>query len=130
MKTLLFVLFFSPFMQTTEVGPPVNLATITKAISAGDADALSTHFDSTVEIAILDEEDMYSKAEATTKVKSFFSTAKPTAYSQVHKGKSKGKDSQYCIGNLSTADGEYRVYIYLKVKGAETLIQEMRFDEN
>lgn len=130
MKTLLLVLFFSPFNQVQEVNPPANLASISKAISNGDASALSSHFDSMVEIAIMEDEDMYSKSEAKSKVSSFFASAKPKSYSQVHKGNSKGNDSQYCIGNLATAGGDYRVYIYLKVKGAKTVIQEMRFDKN
>ena len=130
MKTLLFLLFFAPTAQSQPIEPPANIANITKAISDGDAASLSAFFDSTIEIAILDEEDIYSKEEATQKVKAFFSTAKPTSYSQVHKGKSKGKDSQYCIGNLTTTSGNYRVYIYLKVKDSNTLIQEMRFDKN
>ena len=130
MKTLLLVLFFSPFNQVQDVNPPANLASISKAISNGDAAALSSHFDSMVEIAIMEDEDMYSKSEAKSKVSSFFSSAKPKSYSQVHKGNSKGNDSQYCIGNLATTSGDYRVYIYLKVKGAKTVIQEMRFDKN
>ncbi len=130
MKTLLLILFFSPFNQVNDAEPPVNLASISKAISNGDAGALASHFDKTVEIAIMDEEDMYSKSEAKGKVSSFFASAKPKSYSQVHKGNSKGNDSQYCIGNLVTTSGDYRVYIYLKVKGDKTVIQEMRFDKN
>ena len=130
MKTLLLVLFFSPFNQVQDVNPPANLASISKAISDGDATTLSKYFDSMVEIAILDDEDMYSKSDAKSKVSSFFAKAKPKSYSQVHKGNSKGNNSQYCIGNLATTGGDYRVYIYLKVKGANTVIQEMRFDKN
>ena len=128
MKTFLFVLFFTPFMEAQE--PPTNLNSISQAISNGDANALASHFDATVELAILDDEDMYSKAEAKGKVNAFFAKARPKSYSQVHKGSSKGQDSQYCIGNLTTTSGNYRVYIYLKVKGAKTVIQEMRFDKN
>ena len=131
MKTFLFVLFISSFAHPPEVRElPSNLNSISQAISNGDATALANHFDSTVELAILDDENMYSKAEAKGKVNAFFAKAKPKSYSQVHKGSSKGQDSQYCIGNLAPAGGNYRVYIYLKVKGAKSVIQEMRFDRN
>lgn len=128
MKTLFLSLMIVPMMMVLE--EPPNLGEISKAIGSGDAAALGQYFDETVEIAILDEEDMYSKSQAIAKVKSFFDTAKPKSFSQVHQGTSKGQDSQYSIGNLVASNGNYRVYIYLKVSGGKTIIQELRFDRS
>ena len=106
-----------------------SLAEITRAINAGDADALGRFFDQTVEIALQDQEDVYDRASAVGMVKKFFAENKPRSFNQVHQGASKDKDSQYCIGNLVTGDATYRVYIYMEVSGDRLLIQELRFEK-
>lgn len=105
-----------------------NLSTITGAISKGDTMVLSQYFDESVEIAILDDENIYNKNEAIEAMKGFFATYTPKAFSQVHKGSSPG-NSEYCIGNLVTDKATFRVYIYLAKKGDATIIQELRFDK-
>lgn len=122
---MLSVLLLSVLVNTQEV----NLNAITKAISEGNAEALGQYFDQSVEVSVLDNEDVYAKAQAIKVVKDFFAQNKPKSFSQVHQGTSKGNDSQYCIGNLVTATGTFRVYIYLKVSGNNYTIQELRFDE-
>ena len=104
-----------------------DLSSITKAISKGDVNELSQFFDNSVEIAVLDQEDVYDKAGATRVVKNFFEKYKPTSFSQVHQGTS--KDSMYCIGNMNAGGTTFRVYIYLKDKGGKFFIQELRFDK-
>ena len=126
MKNLLFAFLLTPLFS---MGNNVNLAGITEAISKGDATELSKYFDQSVEIALLDEEDVYNKTQATTVVKDFFAKNKPTSFSQVHQGTSKGQDSKYCIGNLTTSTATFRVYIYMKVVGETYTIQELRFDK-
>ena len=125
MKKLLFVVFLAPGLSLVNA----NLADITRAISNGNADALGQYFDQSVEIAVLDQEDVYTKARAIQVVKDFFNKHKPTSFSQVHQGESKGKDSQYCIGNLTTGTSTFRVYIYMKVTNGKFLVQELRFDK-
>jgi Domain of unknown function (DUF4783) len=128
MKYLLFVLFLAPSIAFVNV-EELNLDAITKAISSGNADALGQYFDASVEIAVMDKEETYAKAEAVKVVKDFFTKNKPSSFKQVHQGASKGQDSQYCIGNMTAASGTYRVYIYLKVSGSKQVIQELRFDK-
>lgn len=106
-----------------------SLPDITRAISSGDASALGQYFDETVTVAVADQEDIYDKAGAVNAVKQFFAKNQPKTFSQVHQGASKGADSQYVIGNLTTGSGTYRVYIYVKTSGGKMLIQELRFDK-
>ena len=87
------------------------------------------YFDHSVEIAVLDDEDVYSKSEAINVVKDFFTSNKPKSFVKAHEGTSKGQDSQYCIGKLETSTRTFRVYIYMKVTGSKFLVQELRFDE-
>lgn len=125
MKSLFFILMLSPSLLLVDS----SLDQISTAIRKGDAQALSQFFDQSVEVAILDDEDTYDKAEAKAVVQSFFTKHKPTSFSQVHKGASKGKSAQYCIGNLKSGNKSFRVYLFLKVSGGKHIIQELRFDK-
>ena len=123
MKKLFFILVMVPasFLASQ------SLNDITRAISSGDATALGQYFDQSVEVGVLDKEDVYSKTEAITIVKDFFTRYKPQSFSQMHQGENES-NSQYCIGNMVTSGGSFRVYIYLNKTGDKLLIQEIRFD--
>lgn len=123
MKHLLFFLIISaPFAQA-------NLERITQAISKGDAATLGQYLDQTVEIAVVDREDIYTRTEAEGILQDFFRNHAPKSFSQVHKGSSKAKDSLYCIGNLVTQQATFRVYIYMRIDNRSYKIQELRFDK-
>ena len=123
MKQLLLAVLFVPLLNGS------NMDAITRAISTGDVNALGQYLDQTVEIAIPNQEDLYEKAEASAILKGFFSQHVPKAFSQVHQGTSKGNDSLYCIGNLTTSNGTFRVYIYMHLQNGKLSIQELRFDK-
>lgn len=124
---MLFLLLFAPFALMANQGNP-SLEAIAKALSSGDADALSRYLADNVEVSILDNEQTYPKAKATEALRSFFSSNKPKSFSQVHQGTSRENSDQYCIGNMAASNGSFRVYIYLKVEGNTASIQEIRFD--
>ncbi len=106
-----------------------DMAEISQAISKGDVATLSKFFDSSVEVSILDDEDIYDKAQAVAIVNNFFKSNQPQSFSEVHKGTSKGSDSHYVIGNLKAGNTVYRVYLYMKENNGKYLIQELRFDQ-
>lgn len=126
MKNLLFIFLLSSSLFITA---DQGLEDISKAMKSGDANALAQHFDSDVEVTILDEVNIFSKSEAKAAVNTFFSSHKPKSYSQVHEGKSKGAGGQYIIGNLSTDAGKFRVYLYMRVENKKHFIQELRFEK-
>ncbi len=126
MKNLLFILLLS---TSFTFNPGQGLDDISKAIKSGDANALAQHFDSDVEVTIMDEVNILSKSEAKSAVNTFFTNNKPQSYSQVHEGKSKGAGGQYIIGNLKTAQGKFRVYLYMRVENKKHFIQELRFEK-
>lgn len=126
MKKLIFALLLTSFAGTL-MG--ATLTEITRAIGNGDIAALGQFFDKTVEIAIIDEEDVYSKAQAIEVLKKFFASHSPSSFSQVHSGTSKGNEAEYCIGNLVAGGASYRVYIYVKSVNGQKLIQELRIDK-
>jgi hypothetical protein len=125
MKNLVF--FFALIFTSSLYGQ--NLTGITKAIGEGNAELLGQNFDTTVEVAILDSEEVYPKTDAVKALRDFFSKHKVSSFSQMHQGASRGQDSQFVIGNLNTSSGTFRVYLYMKVSGGKYLVQEVRFDK-
>lgn len=128
MKNLFFLLFFTPGLLLAKSGNP-TMDVITAALGSGNIDMLSKYFADNVQISIHDKEQTYTKAKAVEVVRSFFASAKPQSFSEVHKGTSRENSDQYCIGNLTASNGAYRVYLYLKVNGNSVTIQEMRLDK-
>ena len=125
MKTL--VVLFSLFMATSMSQP--NIAPITKALSEGDAATLSNYLDNSVEITVLTAQNVYDKAQATKALGDFFAKSKPRSFNAVHQGSSKGSSSHYTIGDLASASGTYRVYLYYKSVGEKPVIQEIRIEK-
>lgn len=119
------------YLLITAIGylPEANIAEITKALSEGNTSTLSRYFDDAVEVGILEKEDVYNSSQASKILGDFFKQYPPKSYAQVHQGSSKSKDSIYCIGNLATDNGTFRVYIYMRVNGKQHLIQELRLDK-
>ncbi len=125
MKTL--IVIFALLMPLAVEQP--NMASVTKALSEGDTATLGNYLDNTVELTILAIQNVYSKAQATTVLTDFFAKNKPRAFNAVHQGSSKGSASHYTIGDLSSATGNYRVYLYYKSVGDKPIIQEIRIEK-
>ncbi|MEL6989791.1 MAG: DUF4783 domain-containing protein, partial [Bacteroidota bacterium] len=99
------------------------------AIGSGNAEALGDHLNSDLELCFFDKEDVFSKAEAIQKLKSFFSEKNPSGMKEIHKSSSSGKGKFFTISKLKTSDGSLRVYIYVKKEGEAIKIEELRFDK-
>ena len=104
-----------------------SIESVSAAIRAGNAAALSQSFSGNVEITIKDAEASYSKSQAEMVLKNFFGTHVPRSFSIVHQGTSP-EGSKYYIGNLTTSAGNFRTYIYAKSSGALLVVQEIRFE--
>ncbi len=96
------------------------------AIRSGNAALLAQHFNSLVELVILDKEDVYSKEQAEKIIKDFFSSHLPVQFTIKHQG---GKtQSRYAIGQLVTKSGTYRVYFLLKWTDGKAFIHQLRIE--
>ncbi len=126
MKYFLLFLFSATLMGLS--AQTAGLDNISRALGAGDVAALSSHFDTEVELSLLDKEDVFPKDKAVAQLKTFFGTYPPRNFNQMYQGTSQGSDAEYCIGNLATGNGVFRVYIYLRKAAGKLIIQEMRFD--
>lgn len=101
---------------------------IINAISTGNSAALAGYFNTSLEVAILDKEDFYSKQQAELIMKDFFIRNTPSSFTILHKGGKEG--SQYAIGKLVTSGGNFRVTILVKVKENKSLIHQLRFEKD
>ena len=105
------------------------LTDIGNAIRSGDAHSVARYFSSTVDLTILQQEEVYSKAQAEQVLREFFSKNTPRSFNLIHKGVSK-EGAKYAIGTLVTAQGtQFRTYFFVKQSGSGELIQELRFEK-
>jgi len=101
---------------------------IGNAIRTGDAKQIANFFSSSIDLTILNQEDVYSKSHAEILIKDFFSKNPPKSFTVVHKGSSK-EGTLFAVGNLTTKDGKtYRTSFVLKSNQGKYLIQELRFE--
>ncbi len=125
MRNLLFILLILPSVAMVQ---PANVDSITKAIKTGNVEQLARYFDDNVEIAIMG--DVYDKSDAKAALQRFFKQHKPQKFDTKHKGVSKGKSSEYIIGDLVTQDESYRLYLQMKVENGTYVVEELQIDED
>lgn len=101
---------------------------IISAFQSGNANALAEHFDAEVELSILDDDDVYSKAQAQQVMQKFFTNNKPSSFAKQHEGKSPS-GANYCIGTLKTNNGSYRVSIHAKSIGGKKVVQQLTIED-
>lgn len=118
-------LFFVLLAMASFTGVEDEIAT---ALKTGNSKGLSKYFSSTIDLSVLDEEDVYSKAQAELILKSFFTKHPPKSFKKMHSGTSK-LGLKYTIGTLETSKGTFRVTFYLKNTGGKDYLQQLRIDE-
>ncbi len=105
-----------------------TLDQFTVLLKNGNAPELAKYFQSNVEINTSDASNSYSKSQAEQVLGNFFKNHAPRNFTVAHQGTSP-QGSKYVIGNLVTASGNYRVYLYAKSSGNSLAIQEIRFEQ-
>lgn len=124
MKKILFILFTLIITTAFSVS---SQTTIIDAIKSGNAGELSKYFDKIVEINLPEKSNSYSKKQAELVLRDFFNNNSVKDLTVIHNSETAG--SQYFIGNLITANGKYRITVYLKQKEDKLLIQELRLEK-
>jgi len=100
---------------------------VVAAISGGNVNALAEQFVPSVDLTVLSNSDHYSKAQATGMLRKFFDEHEPRSLRIEHEGTSKMGDSYY-IGQLTTANGTFRVTFFLKRQGESSLVKQLRIE--
>jgi hypothetical protein len=127
-KRLLFTLFFiSGFIILSNQLKAQVPDEIIQSFKTGDSKTLSEYFNQNVEMVVLDNDNVYSKAQAQQIVSKFFSNNTPENFNVIHQGGKEG--AQYVIGNLITSTGNFRVYFLLKKNNGKEYIHQLRIEE-
>lgn len=99
---------------------------VVAGIRSGNASTVAKYFDNNVEISTPDKSNSYSKSQAELVLKDFFANNPVKSFEVIHKGANDG--SEYCIGTLVTKSGSFRTTIFMKKKGDNQFLQELRFE--
>lgn len=99
---------------------------IITAFEQGDVEKLSQYFDENIDLTVLQNEGIYSKAQSKVILKNFFATNSPAKFTSQHQGGS--DNSKYIIGTLVSHDKSYRVYFLFKKTNEKIIIQKIRIE--
>jgi len=103
--------------QTSEV--PASIIT---ALDEGNASQLSGFLNDNVELVIGNQNDVFSKQQATGIIADFFRKNHVSSFQLLHKG---NKDAaSFAIGTLKTSTGKFRVYVLTR----KNEIQQLRIE--
>lgn len=122
-----FVLILS-FLTSFSLQGQDKVDQIFTALGNGNVEDLSKYMHPRVEVHLLDRVSVYNKNTSITALRRFYNQNKPIEYKRIHRGASRAKNSLYSIGKLSTENGDYRVYLYVKRSGEDIYIEEIRID--
>lgn len=123
-RTLIFTLafVFAGLQLFAQIPDEVVLS-----LKTGNASTLSSYFNQNIEMVVLEQDDVYSKAQAQQIVTNFFNQHKAQGFSIIHQGGKEG--AKYAIGNLTTNQGTFRVYFLLKNDGEKAYIHQLRIEK-
>ena len=126
MKTTISILSLSLFILLSSFSFRLGIDDIIAAMKSGNASQVAKFFDNNVEISMPDKSNSYSKSQGELVLKDFFTNNVVKSFDIIHKGENAG--SQYCIGTLVTKSGSFRTTIFMKQKGDQQVLQELRFE--
>jgi hypothetical protein len=125
MKKLIAVLcFVVPMSLIADI--PEDVAA---AIRTGDAHKVAGYFADNVDLKVLEQENIYSKAQAELILDDFFVKHPVKGFTIVHKSVPKN-DSQFAIGTLETTNGKYRVHYLMKTIIGKTSVTQFRIENS
>ena len=97
------------------------------SLQTGNAKVLASYFNDNVELVVIDNDNVYSKAQAKQIVGNFFNSFAPESFNVIHQGGKEG--SKYVIGNLVTNNGNFRIYFLLKSNNGKDYIHQLRIEK-
>ena len=96
------------------------------ALSKGDAVKLNSYLNTNVELVVGQQNDVFSKPQASGIISDFFKTNKISSFVVLHKGDKEA--ASFMIGTLKSNISTYRVYILTRKTANRTVIQQLRIE--
>lgn len=100
---------------------------LAKYFGASDAPKISTLFSSTLEMNILSEENVYSKAQAEQILRDFFSKNEPVSIKILHRLNS-NPNFKLAVFSMATAEDKFRISISLSSNSETFLVKQIRIE--
>ncbi|MBD1394544.1 DUF4783 domain-containing protein [Mucilaginibacter glaciei] len=100
---------------------------ITDLLKQGNTHELAKYFAANVDMAVLENTNVYSATQSELILEKFFKENKPTGAKIFHRVSSNA-NYQFGVVILTTDKGKFRVSFTLKEVGAETTIIELRIE--
>ncbi|MFD1631483.1 DUF4783 domain-containing protein [Pseudopedobacter beijingensis] len=126
MKKYLSILFLVVVGQTAFADIIDDVA---QSFKNGNAKSLAQYFASSIELSMLNQEDVYSSAQAEIIFKDFFQKNTPVSTRVIHKVTSNA-NYKFGVILLSTSKNNYRISYELKSASGKFLITQVRIEEN
>ena len=96
------------------MGQAQNISNYFKDIAKKDLTQITTKFSEDMEVCVNDSQEFMDKKDAIAAIELFLEEVEPISASELHKGSSKNNKTQYRVGQLKSAKGNFRVFIYLE----------------
>lgn len=126
-RSLFLILFsFSSLYSSTAIQADI-IDDLSSYFKSSNAKEIAKNFASTIELIIIDEEDVYSKAQGEQILRDFFIKHPPTKTSVFHKINN-SPNYRFGVVLLSTAKETFRVSITMKKFNNSFLITELRIE--
>lgn len=125
MKTILsHFLFFTVFSSVFFADPIDKIAAL---LQLGQTQELVKQFAASVELDILEDENVVNRAQAETKLNAFFSTNKPVAVKVIHRMNT-NPNLLYAVVQLRTGKGNFRISYSIKNTNGNQELTELRIE--
>lgn len=106
---------------------PIGADAIAAAISTGKAPELARYFADQMDLKVLDQENLYSRAQAELILKDFYAKHPVQSFRVAHASHPRN-DSQFMSGTLNTSNGSYRVHVLMRNTGAGWAVTQVRIE--
>ncbi len=121
------LLLFASSMVFGQQGVADKVANLLKA---GNATGLAAHFNTNIDLVVLDTDNVYSRQQASAIVQKFFDKHPPKSFKIIHQGSSAKTGVHYFIGTLTTAKGTYRVSYNIKKVSGKFYVQQLHIEDS
>ncbi|MEQ6121704.1 DUF4783 domain-containing protein [Reichenbachiella sp. MALMAid0571] len=125
MRYILFILFLSISSVSFGQSTTDNVAI---ALKTGSSRELIKYFNTVTELKVEDKGANYSKAQAESIIKDFFTKYPPQNFTYIHKGSSP-EGLKYNIGRYTSDQGSFRVVMLLKQVQSQYVVDTISFNK-
>jgi len=125
MKNNVVILLFLAYFSTSFFADPID--SIAVLLQQGQAHELVKQFSSSVELSILEDEKVVSKAQAETLLNAFFTANKPVSVKVIHRMDT-NPSLLFAVAQLRTNGGSYRISYSIKSTSGNNELTELRIE--